>query len=268
MSQSELHSFAPRARSAHKGDFGVVLVVGGAQGYGGAAILSAEGAMRTGAGRVALATGAESHVVASLSRMPEIMAQCVNSTTELIALIEKATVLVVGPGLGLERWGVEMAREIFKSDLPKVVDADALNLIAMGRLTAPSKAVFTPHPGEAARLLDTSVSEIEKDRRAAVCELQKRLKGIVVLKGANTLVAGDSEIFTCQAGNPGMASAGMGDLLSGIIAALMAQGFSAFEAAKLGVSLHAEAGDLAAADGERGLIASDLLMYLKPLLNR
>jgi NAD(P)H-hydrate epimerase len=81
-------------------------------------------------------------------------------------------------------------------------------------------------------------------------------------------VAGDIEIFTCQAGNPGMASAGMGDLLSGIIAALMAQGFSAFEAAKLGVSLHAEAGDLAAADGERGLIASDLLMYLKPLLNR
>lgn len=268
MNQSEFSSLIPRSRSAHKGDFGFVLVVGGSQGFGGAAILSAEGAMRTGAGRVALATASESHVVASLSRMPEIMAQAVNASAQLKPLVEKATVLVVGPGLGLERWGVEMAREIFASDLPKVVDADALNLIATGQLTAPSHSVFTPHPGEAARLLDTTTAEVSKDRLATVKALQKRLKGVVVLKGANTLVASKSEIFTCQAGNPGMASAGMGDLLSGIIAAHLAQGLGIFEAAKLGVNLHAQAGDLAAADGERGLIASDLLLHLKPLLNR
>ena len=152
--------------------------------------------------------------------------------------------------------------------MPLVLDADGLNLLAREprRFTAPT--VLTPHPGEAARLLGSSVGEVERDRFAAVRELSRRYAAVVVLKGSGSLIAGpDGRLDVCPWGNPGMASGGIGDLLTGIIAALLAQGCSAWRAACLGVGLHARAGDQAARDGERGLLASDLLAPLRSLGN-
>ncbi|MBP8159148.1 MAG: bifunctional hydroxymethylpyrimidine kinase/phosphomethylpyrimidine kinase, partial [Aeromonas sp.] len=127
--------------------------------------------------------------------------------------------------------------------------------------------VLTPHPGEAARLLGCSIADIAADRFAAVRRLQQRFGGVVLLKGAGSLIDDGKQIALCDEGNPGMASGGMGDLLSGIIAALLAQGWSAVEATRLGAVIHGEAADLAAADGERGMLASDLLPFIRRLVN-
>jgi NAD(P)H-hydrate epimerase len=154
------------------------------------------------------------------------------------------------------------------SGLPLVVDADALNLMARH----PGKYehwILTPHPGEAARLLDCSVEQIQRDRFTAIDSLQQRYGGTVVLKGSGTIIKSPAECpAICSLGNPGMASGGMGDVLTGVIAALIAQGLILDEAAKTGVSLHAAAGDAAANQGgERGLLASDLMPHLRALMN-
>jgi NAD(P)H-hydrate epimerase len=157
-------------------------------------------------------------------------------------------------------------------NVPLVVDADALNILAAGRVVSKpyrDNWILTPHPGEAARLLNCEIAEIERDRFAAVQALQQRYGGAVILKGAGTLVADADHIVPglCDYGNPGMAAGGMGDVLSGVLGALLAQGLSAAEAARLGVCLHGAAGDLAAKEGERGTMASDLLPYLRTLVN-
>ena len=260
----------PRERIAHKGMFGHVLVIGGDKGMGGAVALAAEAAARTGAGLTSAATQ-PAHVAAILARRPEIMVTGVTSGQELEPLLARPSLLVVGPGLGRSAWSEQMLQQATLCGLPLVLDADGLNMLAAGRVVRESKRdnwILTPHPAEAARLLGITTADIQQDRVAAVQTLQQRYGGVIVLKGAGTLMCGvDGTVSICMGGNPGMASGGMGDVLSGIIGSLLAQGLELLDAAKLGVCLHAEAADIAAKQGERGLLASDLLAQLQPLVN-
>lgn len=267
----ELLTYLPaRSRNAHKGKFGHVLIVGGNTGMGGAAIIAAEAAARSGAGLVSLATRPE-HVNAMLARQPEVMAHGVVSGQELDPLLESPDVIVIGPGLGQTPWSEQMLQKVLATNKPVVIDADALNLLSNARLmpkTLRDNWVLTPHPGEAARLLAITNNEINQDRFAAVERLQKQLGGTVVLKGAGSLIRTQTQTSLCSYGNPGMSSGGMGDLLSGIIGGLLAQKLPAYHAVPLAVALHAKAADLAAAEfGEHGLQATDLITPLRYLLN-
>lgn len=260
----------PRKRDAHKGDMGHVLIVGGAPGFGGAALLASEAAVRLGAGKVSLATAPE-HVTACLTYRPEVMVHGMRSATGLGDLLHQAGVLVVGPGLGQGAWGQGMLQAALNESKSKslVVDADGLNLLAT-RFSGVRRDdwILTPHPGEAGRLLGCGTAQVEADRPAAVCALQQRYGGVIVLKGAGTLVAGPGGIALCPYGNPGMASGGMGDVLSGMLGALLAQGLSLENAARVGVVVHAMAADLATGEaGERGLLAADLASYARILVN-
>jgi NAD(P)H-hydrate epimerase len=239
---------------------------------GGAVAMAAEAAARTGSGLVSAATRPE-HVSAILARRPEIMVAGVTSGQGLEPLLARPSLLVVGPGLGQSAWSGQMLQQAALSGLPLVLDADALNMLAAGRVVREARRdnwVLTPHPAEAARLLGITTAEVQADRFAAVLALQQRYGGVIVLKGAGTLVCGpDGTIGLCTGGNPGMASGGMGDVLSGMIGGLLAQHVDAIDAARLGVCLHAEAADLAAGlYGERGLLASDVIDQLQQLVNR
>ncbi|MCP1314527.1 NAD(P)H-hydrate dehydratase [Halomonas sp. 707D7] len=261
-------AFAPRPRAGHKGTFGHVLVMGGAPGFGGAALLASQAAARLGAGKVSLATAAE-HIGPSLTRCPEVMAREVRGGADAAAMTKGADVIVVGPGLGQDAWGQAVLQSALQADVPLVVDADALNLLASRWPTlSRDNWILTPHPGEAARLLECSVAQVQADRPAAARALQRARGGVVVLKGAGTLVAGPGGLAVCPFGNPGMASGGMGDVLSGMLGVLAAQ-FDELElATRLGVLVHALAGDAAAKEhGERGLLASDLASYARVLIN-
>ncbi|MGQ0656616.1 MAG: NAD(P)H-hydrate dehydratase [Chromatiales bacterium] len=255
-----------RRRSAHKGDYGHVVVVGGESGYMGAARLAGEGAARVGAGLVSVATrAAQAPLIAAAC--PVLMSHGVETPAELNALLGRATVMAVGPGLGRGVWGQGALACVLERRVPMVLDADALNLLS-AEATAKDNWVLTPHPGEAARLLGCTSTAIQADRYAAARAIQGRYGGVCVLKGAGTVIAGTGEqLSVCDAGNPGMGSGGMGDVLTGVIAGLLAQGLSLDDAACLGVCLHAEAGDRAAAQGERGLIATDLMPWLRRLAN-
>ena len=257
-----------RGRSAHKGHFGHVLVVGGDLGLAGAARMAAEAAARCGAGLVSVATRS-AHAGLQAAVRPELMFHGIDTPDELDPLLNRATVVAIGPGLGRDLWGRAIAHAIFASDRPLVVDADALNLLSVEPIFR-ENWILTPHPGEAARLLKMTPTEVEADRFAAVEDLALRFGGVAVLKGAGSLIASkaDGSVALCSAGNPGMASGGMGDVLTGVIAALVAQGLPPFAAAKAGVYLHGRAGDLAAqAGGERGLLATDLFPFLRQLVN-
>lgn len=228
--------------------------------------------MRTGAGLVSAATRAE-HVPALLARRPECMTRAVDDASGLRPLLDAASVIAIGPGLGDGEWGAAMLDAALATDLPRVLDADALNAIARRDARTLGDAVITPHPGEAARLLGETVAEVERDRVQAARRLAGRYACTVVLKGAGSVIAAPGEIpAIVDAGNPGMATGGMGDVLTGTIAALLAQGrpqgLSCFEAAVCGALLHAAAGDAAARDGgERGLLPSDLFPQLRRLAN-
>lgn len=263
-----------RALTAHKGSFGHVLIIGGDHGMAGAAILSAQGALRSGAGLVSVATRAE-HVSALVSRQPEIMAHGVGSGQDLQPLLAKADVIAIGPGLGQSSWGQQMLQQVMLTDKPLVLDADALNLLAQRRIghnLANRISVMTPHPGEAARLLNVSTIEIAQDRFASLKQLHEQFHSHVVLKGAGSLIGDSDRISICTDGNPGMASGGMGDVLTGILAGLMAQAQSELpsklhEIVSQGVCLHSACADEAAKQGMTSLLASDLLVELRQLLN-
>ena len=261
-----LTHLAPLNRAAHKGSQGSLVVIGGDVGFGGAPILSSEAALRTGAGRVTLLTHSEPTVMAMLSRTPEVMVRLANDLSSFAPMIKSMDSIVIGPGLGQSEWAIGCLESTKLYNKPTVVDADALNLIAQGKVSFHDNAVFTPHPGEAARVLNCTLSEVQSDPIEAAFALQRKLGGVIVLKGAGSTVCDGQKVSICNLGNPGMASAGMGDLLSGIIATFLAQGCSLETAAKMGVWLHAKAGDLASADGERGLIATDLLPHIRRLL--
>lgn len=256
----------PRTRDANKGDFGHVLIIGGAPGYSGAVILAAEAALRVGAGLVSIATHPEHANMLNVFR-PEMMCHGINSEEELAALIQKATVLVLGPGLGQTPWSHKVFNQACMSEKEMIVDADGLNLLANTPFKK-SNWILTPHPGEASRLLKKSTSEIQEGRESAINLLQQKYDGWIVLKGAGTLVQGPNKIpEICTAGNPGMATGGMGDVLSGVLGGLAAQKIPLDIVAKLGVLVHATAGDLAAKMGERGMIASDLMLYMRDIVN-
>jgi hydroxyethylthiazole kinase-like uncharacterized protein yjeF len=251
-----------RDRCAHKGNYGHVLIVGGDWGYSGAARLAGEAALRVGSGLVSVATRTEHAGLMNLNR-PELMCHGVETAGQLAALLEKASIVVIGPGLGQSDWAKELFIATIKAQKPLIIDADGLNLLARSPVTN-LDWILTPHPGEASRLLSCSTAEIQQGRFAAVSAVQAKYGGIAVLKGAGTLIASEDEIAVSTTGNPGMASGGMGDVLSGVIAGLLAQGLSLKNAAQQGVYLHGLAADLAAAkDGERGLLASDLMPYLR-----
>jgi NAD(P)H-hydrate epimerase len=258
----------PRARNSHKGLYGHVLCVGGDHGSGGAIALCAEAALRTGAGLVSVATRAD-HVAPLLARRPELMPHAIDDVADFDAAAQRATLLALGPGLGRGDWGRELLARALHAELPMVLDADALNLVAEQPRALRADTVLTPHPGEAARLLGIDTRSVQADRFGAAAELVARFGCVVVLKGAGTIVAApDMTPRVIATGNAGMASGGMGDLLTGVIAALRAQGFDAFEAAGVGALLHGAAGDFAASDvGERGLLATDLLPALHRLAN-
>jgi ADP-dependent NAD(P)H-hydrate dehydratase / NAD(P)H-hydrate epimerase len=257
----------PRARNSHKGAHGRVLCVGGDHGSGGAIMLCAEAALRSGAGLVDAATR-EIHVPALLARLPEALAHVPTHASQFEASLDRADVIAIGPGLGQGDWGKPLLQQVIAAGKPLVLDADALNLLAAASLPLPADAIITPHPGEAARLLGSTTTEVQRDRFAAAHELSTRYRCVAVLKGAGSIVAAPDRLpRVIAAGNPGMAVGGMGDVLTGAIAALRAQGLDAFDAASAGALLHAAAGDAAAADGERGLLPSDLMPWLRRMAN-
>ncbi|RFF32878.1 NAD(P)H-hydrate dehydratase [Wenzhouxiangella sediminis] len=254
----------PRPADTHKGDLGRLLVVGGNHGMAGAPVLAGRAALRTGSGLVTLATRAQNALLAP-SIQPELMSHGVETLEAFEPLVERADILALGPGLGQDDWARALFKRAVESEHPIVVDADGLNLLA-GEPTRRGNWILTPHPGEAARLLDTGVAEVQADRFAAVSALAERFEAVVVLKGHGSLVAGPgSGVAVCPHGNPAMASAGMGDALTGIVASLMGQGLGPFDAACAGVLVHALAGDRAARE-RRQVLAGDLIEALARVL--
>lgn len=258
----------PRQRDSHKGDNGHVLCIGGDHGSGGAIALAAEAALRSGAGLTSVATR-PGHVAALLTRRPEAMVRGVEGAADLGVQLDRADVVAIGPGLGQRDWGTSLNDAAMACAKPLVVDADALNLLSVRPRKLRADTILTPHPGEAARLLGITTQDVQADRFAAALALVERFGCVVVLKGAGTIVAAPGHLpNVIAAGNPGMAVGGMGDLLTGVIAALRAQDMDAFSAASCGALLHAVAGDVAAREGgERGLLPSDLFMHLRRLSN-
>jgi len=256
----------PRMRTAHKGQHGHVLVIGGGEGMAGAARLAGEAALRSGAGLVSLATHPD-HAAFVGSSCPELICHAVATAQQLRPLIRSASVLLVGPGLGRSRWAQTLLAAVLEASQPLVIDADALNMLA-GAPVRRAHQVLTPHPGEAARLLHQDAAAIQRDRFTAAQTITRQYGGTTVLKGAGTVIHADDKLpVVCGAGNPGMATAGMGDVLAGVIAALIAQGMDTHTAAVAGVCAHACAGDAASVRGERGMLARDVIAELRGVLN-
>ncbi len=270
-----LSQVPPRRADAHKGANGHVLLIGGDSGFGGAILLAAQAAARMGAGLISVATKPE-HMSALLVRQPEVMVKQCAHEKDLHPLLDKATVIVIGPGLGQSKWSESMLKTALSYAKPMVLDADALNLLArhprwldLAGDKAKTLRVYTPHPGEAARLLNTNTKEIEADRLASVNCLLNLTQGQLILKGSGSLIASTTRtIKLCPYGNAGMASGGMGDVLSGLLGGLMAQLKDHTLAIELAAALHACSADIESSRyGQRGLLASDLITTARALLN-
>jgi len=266
LAETDVEAALPRRRrTSHKGDHGHVLVVGGGPGMPGAARLAGEAALRAGAGLVTLAVHPDSTAV--VAARPELMCRAIRSVEDLGAVLERATVVAVGPGLGRSKWSRAVFAAALDAGLPAVVDADGLSLLAESRRSR-DDWVLTPHPGEAARLIGSTSARVQRHRLATARSLQAMYGGHLVLKGAGSIVQSPGDLpRLCDRGNPGMASGGMGDVLTGIIAGIAAQCGDLGHAARAGVFVHAQAGDLAARRGERGLIAGDVLERVRACVN-
>jgi len=256
----------PRRPTSHKGDHGRLVIIGGDHGTAGAIRMTGEAALRTGAGLVRVLTRRE-NMAPIVTARPELMVHELTAES-LDDSLQWADVVVIGPGLGQASWGKEALRKVENFRHAMLWDADALNLLAIN----PDKRhnrILTPHPGEAARLLNCSVAEIESDRLHSAQRLVKRYGGVVVLKGAGTVVASESGMSgIIDAGNAGMASGGMGDVLSGIIGALLGQKLALYDAACAGCVAHGAAADrLADQYGTRGMLATDLFDTLRRVVN-
>ena len=255
----------PRQPCAHKGHHGKAVLIGGNRGMGGAMMLCAQACTRIGSGL----TGALVHsdnMTAMLTVAPEVMTGSWE-VENLKQRTEWCNVIGLGPGLGRGKDGRAIFEQVQSIDKPKVLDADALFFLAENP-NHDDKRIITPHPAEAARLLGASVELVETDRFKAIHSLHEKYGGVIVLKGAGTLIYDGSQTYVCLAGNPGMATGGMGDVLTGIITALLAQGVPLCEAARAGGLVHSQAADKdAELKGERGLLASDLLPHLRSLVN-
>jgi NAD(P)H-hydrate epimerase len=263
-----LQALPRRRRAAHKGDFGKVLIVGSGPSMPGATRLAGEACLRVGAGLVTVAVAPE-NLAAIASGRPELICLPFREAEELQEAIERAQVIAVGPGLGRSSWAREALDAVLQSGKPLVVDADALNLVAeAARKPDLTNCILTPHPGEASRLLGVDTDHVQQDRLNALSSLVERYGATVVLKGAGTLVGAPSRTpAVCERGNPGMASAGMGDVLTGTVAGILAQCRDTWLAARVGVLVHAMAGDAVARTGERGLLASDVARELRTCVN-
>jgi NAD(P)H-hydrate epimerase len=257
----------PRKPVCHKGQFGHVLVVGGDTGMVGAVRMAAEAAARVGAGLVSVATRKQHAAQVAMAR-PELMCHGIDTASELQPLLDKASVVAIGPGLGQSDWARDLLSAVLSTQLSLVLDADALNLIAKQPVKR-GRWILTPHVGEASRLLGCSSQEVQDDRFSSVKAISEKYNCVAVLKGAGTLVQTvyEKAVYLCRDGNAGMATAGMGDVLTGIIAGLLAQGLSFSDAARCGVLVHALAADQAAQQGQRGMLATDLYPYLRRWVN-
>ncbi|HEY5102916.1 MAG TPA: NAD(P)H-hydrate dehydratase [Steroidobacteraceae bacterium] len=263
-----VRALPPRARAANKGDFGRVLIVGSGIGMPGATRLAGEACLRVGAGLVTVAVAPE-NVAAIAAGRPELICLPLARDHDLSEALERADVVAIGPGLGRSAWAQAALRRVFECNKPLVVDADALNLLAAAPMRR-TNWILTPHPGEAGRLLGVTTDAVQHDRLAALQALVARYGGTVVLKGAGTLVGSEGSVpGLCERGNPGMATPGAGDVLTGTIAGILGQCKDAAVAARVGVWVHAMAGDSAArGGGQRGLLASDIAHELRTWVNR
>ncbi len=258
------HYLPRRMTTAHKGQAGSVLVVGGDLGSGGAAILTAEAALRTGAGLVTAISRPE-HVAAFLSRCPEVMVHGVREDDDISPLLAKADVVAVGPGLTASPWSISMVASVLnRSPRRLVVDAGALRLLNKQKL--PSDCIVTPHPGEAGDLLDLPAQDVQKDRVSAIRELTRSHQCTAILKGAGSLIATRGEpIGLLRCANPALATAGSGDVLTGIVAAVHAVTESPTKTVIKAAVLHCRAGiDVAEEVGNRSIVASDLIHNIRP----
>jgi NAD(P)H-hydrate epimerase len=258
-----------RKPETHKGDYGKVLVVAGSPGMCGAATLASQAAYRSGAGLVYIACPASVAPILSAKQDCAVVWPFEEKTAadQLFAYAARCDAAVIGPGLSQAPAIVEAIRELVGGiEIPFVLDADGLNafvdhpdLLARGKGTR----ILTPHPGEASRILKKETAEIQADRKAAALEIAKRFLAVTVLKGHGTVVTDGSKTFVNRTGNPGMATGGTGDVLSGVIGALLGQKMEPYPAACLGVEVHGKAGDFAARKyGEVSLMATDLLEFL------
>ena len=262
-----------RNPDSHKGDYGHLLVIAGNLGFGGAALLSSKAAMKSGAGLVSLATRSD-HLQAALSFCPEVMTKKVDTGQTLENYLNLPSVICLGPGLGKDYWSEQM---IFKSienackrNIPMLIDADGLNLLPkfFKKLKLPKKIILTPHLGEAATLLNTSVEAIKKNKVSAAKRISKKFNAVVVLKSHQTLICKGENICTCDRANPGMATAGMGDVLSGIVSSLVAQKLNLFDASCLGVELHSLAGEAYAKKfNQLSLMPTDIIDFLPSIFD-
>lgn len=259
-------SLPSRAVNSHKGSFGHLVVAGANTGMLGAGLLASKAALRAGCGKVHLMSTHE-HLCLTALYCPELMSIADSDLFQSTAA--QADTLVLGPGLGLNDWSKSLFEMSLQLNKPTLIDADALTFLAESNLSVPKQSVLTPHPGEAARLLNVSTAEIQNNRRQAVIEIANKFDSVCVLKGAGTLIASpyqQDSCYLCDLGNPGMASAGMGDVLSGIIGALLAQGLTVLEAAKTGVWLHSYAADWQVRQtNQASLIASDVIEALSEI---
>lgn len=265
-----------RKKDSHKGDFGHLFVLAGSAGMTGAAILVCRSALRAGVGLVTLGIP-KSLIEVFEKQLVEVMTLPLAETksqtlsekayNKISNFLKKTDCLAIGPGLSVNPSTGKLAGKVIRQcRLPLVIDADAINALS-GHLKvlrntryARRNTILTPHPGEMARLINKSVSYIQQNRKNIATKFAKDFKVIVILKGHNTIVADSRNCYINKTGNPGMASAGMGDCLTGIVAAFLAQGLDSFSAAKFGAYIHGLAGDLAAKEkGELGLIATDLI---------
>lgn len=269
LTTAQLPLLPPRAWDCHKGQLGHVLVVAGGTGMGGAGLLASQASLRLGAGLVTLATKPE-HLSASLTRQPEVMAYPLIQPTDLAALLPHASVILIGPGLGQDDWALELLLQVANSAITQIWDADALNLLAQQPHLRPqtNNWLLTPHPGEAARLLNCSTAQVQSQRVQAALALTQRYQATVILKGAHSLIAApEQRLQLCTHGHPVMAGAGFGDVLGGVIAAFTAQGLNLYDASCLAVYIHARTGELCANQG-RGLAAHELIAPMRQLLEQ
>jgi hydroxyethylthiazole kinase-like uncharacterized protein yjeF len=269
LSEGEIaRALPPRGRAANKGDFGRVLIVGGGPGMPGAVRLAGESCLRVGAGLVTVAT-ARDNLNAVVAGRPELIVHAVEEAAALEPLLGSADVVAVGPGLGQSTWAASMLESVLGCGKPLLIDADALNLLAKSARPAPARSVLTPHPGEAGRLLGSNAAAIQSDRMAALHALQARHPGsVIVLKGAGTLIGAEGQIpGICERGNPAMAAPGMGDVLTGVIAGILAQCRDPWQAACAGVLAHALGGDELARDRSRGILALELAEAISRWVN-
>jgi len=248
----------------HKGSFGHLLIAGGDTGYGGAGIIASESAIMSGCGLVTLITKKE-HIQSSLSRNPEVIALGVDGRQDAESFLKNQKNLLIGPGLKKSVWSEQLC-ELFLTSAERNEDIniviDAGGLYYMKEFGCPPNAIITPHPGEAAMLLDCSVEELQKSREDAVEELYKRYSCLVVLKGYQTIVF-DGEAYQCTDGGPALSTAGTGDVLAGLIGSFLAQGLGKKDAAKFSVAIHGAAGDKFSKNKRmRGLTATKLIKII------